>query len=58
MTQIDQQMVVNILGPEAAGYFSNFSALLMVFTLIVTPLFTLLFPLTTELITKNDLKKF
>lgn len=58
LTQIDQQMVVNILGPEAAGYFSNFSALLMVFTLIVTPLFTLLFPLTTELITKNDLKKF
>ncbi len=56
--QINQQIVVNVLGTEAAGLFSNFQALLMVFILVVTPLFTLMFPVTTELITKKDTKKF
>jgi O-antigen/teichoic acid export membrane protein len=56
--QVDQQVVVNVLGTEAAGLFSNFQALLMVFFLVVSPLFSLMFPITTELITKNDTKKF
>jgi O-antigen/teichoic acid export membrane protein len=56
--QVDQQIVVNVLGTEAAGLFSNFQALLMVFTLVVTPLFGLMFPVTTELITKQDTTKF
>jgi O-antigen/teichoic acid export membrane protein len=37
--QVDQQVVVNVLGPEAAGLFSNFQALLMIFFLVVSPLF-------------------
>jgi O-antigen/teichoic acid export membrane protein len=56
--QVDQQVVVHVLGTEAAGLFTNFQALLMVFILVVTPLFSLLFPVTTELITKQDTKKF
>ena len=36
--QIDQQVIVNILGTESAGYFSNFNALLTIFTLVATPL--------------------
>ena len=32
--------------------------LILVFTMIITPLFGLLFPITTELITKKDTKKF
>jgi O-antigen/teichoic acid export membrane protein len=56
--QVDQQVVVNVLGTESAGLFSNFQALLMVFILVVTPLFGLMFPVTTELITKKDTKKF
>jgi O-antigen/teichoic acid export membrane protein len=55
---VGQQVIVNVLGPEAAGLFSNFQALLMVFLLIVTPMFGLLFPVTTELSTKQDHKKF
>lgn len=56
--QVDQQVIVNVLWGEAAGYFSNFHALLMIFSLVVTPLLALLFPITTELISKNDTKKF
>jgi O-antigen/teichoic acid export membrane protein len=56
--QVDQQVVVNVLGAEAAGFFSNFQALLMVFFVIVTPLLGLIFPITTELIAKKDTKKF
>jgi O-antigen/teichoic acid export membrane protein len=56
--QVDQQVVVNVLGAESAGLFSNFQALLMVFSLVVTPLFGLMFPVTTELVTKQDTKKF
>ncbi|MDR2415495.1 MAG: oligosaccharide flippase family protein [Candidatus Peribacteria bacterium] len=56
--QVDQQVVVNVLGTESAGLFSNFQALLMVFILVVSPLFSLMFPLTTELIAKKDTQKF
>jgi O-antigen/teichoic acid export membrane protein len=55
---VDQQVVVNVLGAESAGLFSNFQALILVFTMVVTPLLGLLFPITTELITKQDTKKF
>lgn len=55
--QIDQQVIVNILGTESAGYFSNFNALLTIFTLVATPLLWLLFPITTELITKKEHEK-
>jgi O-antigen/teichoic acid export membrane protein len=56
--QVDQQVVVNILGTESAGLFSNFQALLMVFILVVSPLFGFMFPVTTELMSKQDTKKF
>ncbi|MDR0606830.1 MAG: oligosaccharide flippase family protein [Candidatus Peribacteria bacterium] len=55
---VDQQVVVNVLGSESAGLFSNFQALIFVFTTVVTPLLGLLFPITTELITKKDTRKF
>jgi O-antigen/teichoic acid export membrane protein len=56
--QVDQQVVVNVLGAESAGLFSNFQALLMVFILVVSPLFGFMFPVTTELMSKQDTKKF
>lgn len=55
--QIDQQMIINILGPKAAGYYSNFFSLLTTYTVIITPILTLTFPIVTELITKNDHSK-
>lgn len=56
--QVDQQVVVNVLGAESAGLFTNFQALLTTFILVVTPLFGLMFPLTTELVAKKDTTKF
>ncbi len=56
--QIDQQMIINILWPKAAGYYSNFFSLLLTYSLVVTPILTLTFPIVTELITKNDHEKF
>lgn len=56
--QVDQQMIINILGPEAAGYYTNFFSLLTIYSLVITPILTLVFPIVTELITKNDHTKF
>ncbi|GHW02694.1 hypothetical protein AGMMS50249_4800 [candidate division SR1 bacterium] len=55
---VDQQVIVNVLGAESAGFFSNFQSLLVVFTIVVAPLFNFLFPVTTELITKKETEKF
>jgi len=52
--QVDQQMIINILGPEAAGYYSNFFSLLSLYSLVITPILTLIFPMVTEFITKNN----
>ncbi len=56
--QVDQQMIINILGPEAAGYYTNFFSLLLLYSVIVAPILSLTFPLVTELITKNHHQQF
>jgi O-antigen/teichoic acid export membrane protein len=50
-------MIINILGPQAAGYYTNFFSLLLAYSLVITPILTLVFPIATELITKNDHSK-
>jgi O-antigen/teichoic acid export membrane protein len=55
--QVDQQLIINFLWPKDAGYYSNFFTLLGTYSIIVGPILTLLFPITTELITKNDTTK-
>ncbi len=56
--QVDQQMIINILGPKAAGYYTNFFSLLMAYSLIVAPILTLIFPIVTELTTKKKHAQF
>ena len=56
--QVDQQMIINILWPEAAGYYSNFFSLLLLYSVVVGPILTIIFPLVTELITKNHHQQF
>lgn len=51
--QVDQQMIINILGPKSAGYYSNFFSLLNMYSVVITPLLILTFPIVTELITKK-----
>ncbi len=55
--QISQQMVIAILWAEPAWYFTNFISLLTIAGIIIWPIVALVFPLVSELITKNDTKK-
>ncbi len=52
--QVDQQIVINLLWPKAAGYYSNYFSLVSVYTLAISPLLTMIFPIVTELVTKKD----
>ena len=51
---IDQQMIIYFLGPTAAGYYTNYNSLLMIYWIFLGPLFGFLFPITTELIEKKE----
>jgi len=55
--QIDQQMIIVLLGPKAAGYYTNYLSLLWLVWVIVGPIVWFLFPLVTELITKKQYNK-
>ena len=56
LSQIDQQFVIYFFGPEIAGYYANYISLLLSFSIITSPLLGYIFPLTTELIAKNQEK--
>jgi len=55
--QIDQQMIIVILGSESAGYYANYLSLFTLYSLFAFPLIGILFPIMTELITKNHIEK-
>ena len=55
---IDQQLVVNRLWVESSWYFTNMLSLLTIFTFVVWPLSWLVFPVTTEITTRNEKDKF
>ena len=52
---VDQQIVINLLWPKEAGYYTNYFSLLTTYTIIVSPLLLRVFPIVTELITKNQM---
>ena len=52
---VDQQIVINILGARDAGYYSNYFSLLTTYTIVISPLLLRVFPIVTELITKNQI---
>lgn len=56
-SQVDQQMIVNILGPESAWYYTIYVSLIWAISLVVLPILNIIFPITTELITKKDTDK-
>jgi len=51
--QVDQQMIILILGSESAGYYANYLSLFTLYGLFAFPLIGVLFPIMTELITKK-----
>ena len=52
--QIIQQMVIYLLGAEAAGYYANFLSLFYVGSVIIWPIIWLIFPLVSELAEKDN----
>ena len=56
-TQITQQIVIIMIGAEAAWYYTNFISLFLISNVILWPIMNLIFPLISELITKNDNQK-
>ncbi len=54
---IDQQIVVYFLGSKQAGYYTTFLSVLFLHWIITGPLFSFLFPLTSELISKKQVDR-
>lgn len=52
--QVDQQLIVNFLGPLQAWYYANFFSLVGMYSVVVGPILTLIFPIVTEIITKQQ----
>lgn len=57
LTQIDQQLIINILGPKQAGYFTNYLSMIMAYTVITVPIIGLSFPIVSEIIAKKEFHK-
>ena len=55
--QIDQQMVINLMGPESAGIYSNYISLIKINSLFVSPILGFIFPLISELVAKKNFDK-
>lgn len=52
--QLTQQLIILVLGPEAAGYYTNFSSLMNISAIIIWPIIGLIFPMVSELTSKKD----
>ncbi len=57
LTQIDQQLIINLLWPTAAGYFTNYLSVINIYTVITTPILWLIFPIVSEIMAKKDIIK-
>lgn len=55
--QIIQQLIIVLLWPEPAGYYSNFLSLFGITNIVVGPIIGFIFPVVSELISKKDDQK-
>ncbi len=55
--QIDQQLIINLLWPESAGYFTNYLSMITVYTVISTPILWIIFPIVSEIMAKKEYNK-
>lgn len=55
--QVIQQLVIVMLWPESAWYYTNFLSLFGISSLLIWPIIGLIFPMVSELITKKDTNK-
>lgn len=54
LSQVDMQLIIILLDSEATGYYSNYLSLLNIPFIFITPLFTFLFPVISELHGRED----
>ena len=54
LSQVDQQMVLIILGPVAAGYYTSYMSLLLLFNIFLSPLIIFLFPVMSGLVSRGE----
>ncbi len=54
ISNLDMQMLVVLVWNESAWYYSNYYALLSIATLFLNPILALIFPIISELNSKND----
>ena len=57
LSQIDMQMVIYLLWAEEAWYYTNYLSIIAIPFMIIWPIFSLLFPLFSEMHAKKDYKK-
>ena len=57
INKIDLQMVMLFLGPEQAGFYTNFVSLLTLLTFFLSPLLGFVFPIVSELASKQQYEK-
>lgn len=57
LTQVNQQMVIFFLWPEQAWFYANYYTLFIMFSIIVGPLLSLLFPIFAQLLSENNMQK-
>lgn len=57
LTQIDQQLIINLLGPTAAWYFTNYLSMISMYTVITAPILGIIFPIVSEIMAKKDHSK-
>lgn len=57
LTNIDQQMVIAILWARSAAYYANYASLLNTSWILIGPILSLILPLVSELLAKNDSEK-
>lgn len=57
LIQIDQQLIINLLWPTAAGYFTNYLSMISLYTVITTPILWIIFPIVSEIMAKKETSK-
>ena len=55
--QVIQQLIIVILGPESAGYYTNFLSLFGIASIVIWPIILLVFPMVSEFISKKNFDK-
>ncbi|MCK9272076.1 oligosaccharide flippase family protein [Candidatus Gracilibacteria bacterium] len=57
LSQVDMQLIIYLLGPKSAGYYTNYLSIIGIPFLVITPIIGFLFPVISELNSHNNLEK-